>query len=299
VFSDNGWNNGPKNYVYKNGPWDDATKVPLIIRAPGAQVEGHVSTEIVTLVDIYPTLMELTGFSPTDEDTRKNDKGKRLSGKSLATALLGGSSSDYDFAVSQVYPTQNIRLLEWPHCNDDPTCSHFTVRSRTHRYILYNDGSEELYAYGADGEEFESETQNLADSPEYADVKAELKLHLESMPSLASYKDNLGSWSTGTKQPYKSCCENYCYTNSKDWSAGKCGWNACGMCPECDTPWETCWDEATQIYVVKGSLTDVGGAPTPEPTNFVGDNCNAWCYTSSNTEEELCTWSSCKACSFC
>jgi len=311
IFSDNGWNNGPKNYLYKNAPWDDGVAVPLIIRAPGAQSEGHVSYELVTLVDVYPTLMELTGFSPTDEDTRKNDKGHRLSGKSLATALLGETSSAYDYSFAQIYPSQNKKILEFPHCNDDSTCCHLTVRNRTMRYILYNTGVEELYYYGEDqqkgyGESFEAELTNLADLPEYAGAKADFKQYLASMESIAPYKDNLGSWSTGLTQPYDNCCQKYCSTSKKDWDA-KCKWDNCNMCNECPSPSETCWDEATNVYVPQGSLTDVvvptpsvEPLPTPEPTNYEGDGCKGWCYTSSdNTEEELCGWSSCKKCSFC
>jgi iduronate 2-sulfatase len=95
-FADNGWNNGPKQYVFKNGPWEDGTKVPLIIRAPGAQKEGHVSDELVNLLDVYPTLLALTGFDPAVDTIKDASKGAPLSGKPLTTALAGESSSDFD-----------------------------------------------------------------------------------------------------------------------------------------------------------------------------------------------------------
>ena len=62
-FSDHGEWGGDYGLVEK---WPSAcddvlTRVPLIIRAPGAQA-GHVSREIVELFDIMPTCLELAGI---------------------------------------------------------------------------------------------------------------------------------------------------------------------------------------------------------------------------------------------
>jgi len=45
------------------------------------------------------------------------------------------------------------------------------VRTERYRYILYNDGSEELYDHNTDPDEF----TNIAGRPEFMDLKAELK----------------------------------------------------------------------------------------------------------------------------
>ena len=33
--SDHGWTLGEKDHIYKNSPWEESTRVPLTIRAPG------------------------------------------------------------------------------------------------------------------------------------------------------------------------------------------------------------------------------------------------------------------------
>ena len=35
VTSDHGWNMGEKDYLFKNSPWEESTRVPFIVRAPG------------------------------------------------------------------------------------------------------------------------------------------------------------------------------------------------------------------------------------------------------------------------
>ena len=40
VTSDHGWNMGEKDYLFKNAPWEESTRVPFIIRAPGVTEPG-------------------------------------------------------------------------------------------------------------------------------------------------------------------------------------------------------------------------------------------------------------------
>ena len=47
----------------------------------------------------------------------------------------------------------------------------YGVRSERYRYIVYEDGSEELY----DHEKDKWEWHNLADNPEYAEVKEQMR----------------------------------------------------------------------------------------------------------------------------
>lgn len=228
-WADNGWNNGPKHYVYKNAPWDEGAAVPLIIRAPGVATEGLVTEELVTLVDLYPTFMDLAGYSPETESTLKGPNGVALSGTSLKSLLTGGAGKAH--AVSQIYPTENKLALPWPECNYNPTCNHWAVRSKTHRYILYNNGQEELYEYGTDP----SEETNLASVSGYETVKADLKAVLLTMPNMAEYEADLGIWTEGVEGEFrapKECCQNYCESNKAGWK-GKCGWGACKMCYQC------------------------------------------------------------------
>ena len=52
---------------------------------------------------------------------------------------------------------------------------HFCIRSRTHRYLRYANGEEELYDHTSDPYEW----HNLKDDPAAADVKAAMRQELD------------------------------------------------------------------------------------------------------------------------
>ena len=81
---DHGWTMGEKNHVYKNSLWEESTRVPLTIRAPGVTKPNSKVNHPVSLIDVYPTLLELAGL---DKNTVKNDRGKSLDGFSLKPFL--------------------------------------------------------------------------------------------------------------------------------------------------------------------------------------------------------------------
>ena len=72
IASDHGWTMGEKEHVYKNSLWEESTRVPLIIRAPGNSKPNSKVKHPVSLIDVYPTLLDLAGL---DNDTTKNEKG--------------------------------------------------------------------------------------------------------------------------------------------------------------------------------------------------------------------------------
>lgn len=69
---------------HKEGAYDDAARVPLIIRYPKLFKGGTVRKELVSSVDIMPTILELTGRPVPDS----------LQGRSLA-GLASGASADW------------------------------------------------------------------------------------------------------------------------------------------------------------------------------------------------------------
>lgn len=71
LWGDHGWHLGDHNVWGKHTCFERALQSPLIIKSPN--IEGNVVDEIVSSVDIYPTLMELT----------QTAKPGKLDGKSL------------------------------------------------------------------------------------------------------------------------------------------------------------------------------------------------------------------------
>lgn len=159
LFSDHGFHLGEKDRWAKRSLWEDGTRVPLIIAAPGLK-GGRITGKPVGLIDLYPTLLSLSGLSrdPMHE------------GHSLVP-LLKDTEADWKHPARTSFGPGNVAL-----------------RSERYRYIRYVDGSEELYDHQKDPHEW----NNLADKPELATIKQQLALKLPKTSAAP-----LGSGSTG------------------------------------------------------------------------------------------------------
>jgi len=165
LTSDHGWGTGPKDYVYKNSLWEESTRVPFIIRAPGVGKAGANVMHPVSLVDLYPTLIELCSLSG---DTRRNEKGAPLDGTSLVSFLENPKLNDWggpEAALTAVH--------KWK--APDPMMQNYSLRTQDWRYIRYHTGDEELYDHRIDKNEWE----NLASNPEYAVKLASFRKQLD------------------------------------------------------------------------------------------------------------------------
>ena len=160
ITSDHGWNMGEKDHLFKNSPWEESTRVPMMIRAPGVSVPHGVATHPVSLIDVYPTLVDLCDLRG---DTRKNEKGLPLDGHSMRPFLMDPSCKTWegtDSALSVIYagPDSGVKGTVW-HVNHQ----HYSLRTVDFRYIRYNSGQEELYDHAKDP----GEHRNVAKYPEY------------------------------------------------------------------------------------------------------------------------------------
>ncbi len=63
LFSDHGFHLGEKERWAKRSLWEVSTHVPMVISAPGIP-PGQVCPKPVGLIDLYPTLLALTGLAP-------------------------------------------------------------------------------------------------------------------------------------------------------------------------------------------------------------------------------------------
>jgi arylsulfatase A-like enzyme len=145
LTSDHGWTMGEKDHIYKNSLWEESTRVPLIIRVPEMTVPNTVVEHPVSLIDVYPTLLELTGI---DLETRKNKKGHGLDGYSLVPFLKNPNTDNWqgpEGALSVVYSSDLNKNI--------PENHHYSIRTKDYRYIVYNTGQEELYDKKSDPKE--------------------------------------------------------------------------------------------------------------------------------------------------
>ncbi|MDX1640058.1 MAG: sulfatase [Balneolaceae bacterium] len=159
LFSDHGFHLGEKELWSKQTLWETSTHVPLIITGPGIP-QGKVCDKPVELLDIYPTLLELTGLE-TDPN---------LEGNSLVPLLKNPKA-------------------EWPHiARSSFGPGNYAIRTENYRYIHFNDGSEEFYDHTKDPHEWDNQINN----PEYSNIIKKLKAF-----EPEKYHSILGSGSTG------------------------------------------------------------------------------------------------------
>jgi arylsulfatase A-like enzyme len=161
LWSDHGYHLGEKNRFAKQAIWERDTRTVLLFKAPSAQPGGRCEAP-TELLDIYPTLLELCHLPPNPQ----------LEGDSLVHLLEKPDAAWSEVAVTS-YGVGNVSL-----------------RDHTHRYIVYEDGSEELY----DMIEDPNEWTNLAGDPKYAGIinqfKKSLPKNQASLSKVSTYKIN-------------------------------------------------------------------------------------------------------------
>lgn len=160
LWSDHGWHLGEKGHWHKRTLWEEATRVPLVVVAPGKGQPGQRCQQPVSLVDLYPTLLELCDLPPVAD----------LDGISLVPWLENP-------ATSREQPAITVE-----------ESGHVAVRSLQYRYIRYTDGSEELYDHATDPQEL----TNLAAEKPWERIKQQLaaslpKTHAKPAPTKKAY----------------------------------------------------------------------------------------------------------------
>lgn len=143
LWSDHGYHLGEKGDWGKHTLWERTSNVPFIWAGPGA-AKGVKSDTTVSLIDMYPTFVEMCGLPKPHQ---------KLEGQSIASTL-------------KVPCSAKDRSIFLPHMNPEE----YAIINKDYRYIRYKDG-EELYDLKADPNEW----NNLADNPKYSARKTEMQ----------------------------------------------------------------------------------------------------------------------------
>ena len=138
LWGDHGWHFGEKQHWRKHALWETTTRTTLIIDVPGNFVSGKQCDRPVSLIDLYPTLLELSGVP----------KRTNLDGKSIVP-LLKNPAREWTRPVLTTFGRGN-----------------HAVRTERWRFIEYHDGGQELYDHNRDANEW----NNLATNPLHAPV---------------------------------------------------------------------------------------------------------------------------------
>ena len=162
-FSDHGCTFRTRLGEYKRSPHDSALRVPLIIAGPGFN-QSKVVTELVSLLDLTPTLLDGAGIKPPE-----SMRGKPL--RALADSAQSRKAWDSTayFQISESICGRGIRTPAWCYCAFDPEAPDGELEYGTN----YQDFA--LYSIGGDP----FQLVNLVGRPQYKDAADALRAELQ------------------------------------------------------------------------------------------------------------------------
>ena len=156
-FGDHGYHLGERGWWNKNTLFELSARAPLIVAAPRINARGQSSARLVELLDIYPTLVELS----------KLPAPAHLQGRSFVPLLDAPRRAWKQEAYTQV---------------QRGTTAGRSIRTERWRYTEWRNESgmvigAELYDHQTD----QTEWKNLANDAQFAPVRKELAARLDKM----------------------------------------------------------------------------------------------------------------------
>jgi arylsulfatase A-like enzyme len=127
-WCDHGWHLGEKDHWRKFALWEEATRSPFIIAAPGVTKPGAFCERTVDFMSIFPTLCDLCGLQTPSH----------VQGRSIVS-LLKDPKAPWDQPAVTTYKFKN-----------------HTVRTEGWRLIRYENGDQELYNEDIDPNEWKN-----------------------------------------------------------------------------------------------------------------------------------------------
>ena len=140
--------------------YEDTLRVPLIFRWRGRFKGGAVRDDLVSLLDVYPTILDLTGV-------RRPPGARTLDGVSLAPTLRSGKPLDRQYIISENWSqvtiiSERYKLGVW----QEPGRRYAQWDFRKHGDMLFDRQTDPL------------ETKNLANTPALAAEEKRLRAAL-------------------------------------------------------------------------------------------------------------------------
>jgi len=171
LWGDHGWHLGDHNLWCKHTNFEEATRAPLIIAAPGFKPSKTSSQ--TEHIDIFPTLCDLAGVNIP----------AILDGKSLVPIMKNPAASVKEYSVSQ-YPRSNATAENERLGYADANAMGYSIRTKQYRYTMWMSNGfrsskpfdskliigTELYDYKKDP----LETVNVANEKKYAAVSKQM-----------------------------------------------------------------------------------------------------------------------------
>ncbi|MDF3128539.1 sulfatase-like hydrolase/transferase [Kiritimatiellaeota bacterium B1221] len=159
-LSDHGYHMGEHDKYQKTTLFEDATRAPLMISAPGMTTAGQSTASLAEMVDLYKTLADLAGLPEPEQ----------VSGVSLKPVLDNPVQTVRDSALTQ-------------------QDTHYTLRTDRYRYTRWGSGGTgniELYDHQTDPQELDNLAYSApaAHTALLADLDAQLTVRIEEAQAL-------------------------------------------------------------------------------------------------------------------
>lgn len=132
-YSDNGFHCGEKLRWGKATLWEQADNIPFLVRTPDSK--GETSKATVSLVDLFPTLIDYCGLKKPNQP---------FDGHSFVP-LLKNQNAEWKYPAFSMYGVE-----------------YSFIRNERYRYIRYPDGTEELYDHNVDPYEYSNRSGKQA-----------------------------------------------------------------------------------------------------------------------------------------
>ena len=167
---------GEHGFFSKRFMYDESMRMPFLVRQPGVIEPGSDNDDMISNIDIAPTLLDMAGITAPVE----------MQGRSFKANLAGNTPTDWPDAVYYHY---------WQHILHRDVAAHFGIRTKDKKLIFYYGlplGQTEYPPTEPEWELFDlakdpGEMVNVYDDPEYAETVKIFKTKLKELQT--KYKD--------------------------------------------------------------------------------------------------------------